>query len=276
MTAEPPQYVAFVSYGNDSVALLQWLHEHGVQDVLCLYSDTGWARDDWPERVQRGEELARSYGYRTARTKPEMPFADLVLSKRMWPQPGKQFCTEQLKVRPALQFLDQIDPDREAVCVVGVRREESRRRAQWPEWVEESDRHGGRSLWSPLVRVREAERNALVERAGFDVLPHRSMECYPCIHANKADLRLLDAHRIEQIDEMERRLAEMAGKPRPMFYTKDGRRGGGRGHPRCCALGAFRLGQGASALAVRPWSRLRRWMVRHLRNEENGDHDCQE
>ena len=230
MTAEPPEYVVLTSYGNDSIALIQWMHEHGKRDVLCLYSHTGWAQDGWDERVARGESLARSYGYAVARTQPAMEFEDLVMSKRMWPQPGKQFCTIELKAKPALRFLDEIDPHKECTCVVGIRREESRRRAQWPEYVEESERHGGRALWAPLVRVLKKERDELVCRAGFEPLPHRSMECFPCIHANKADLRLLDVQRIAQIEDMERRLSEMAGgKPRPMFFTQDGRRGGGMG-----------------------------------------------
>jgi 3'-phosphoadenosine 5'-phosphosulfate sulfotransferase (PAPS reductase)/FAD synthetase len=39
-------FVVFVSYGNDSVALLQHMHEIGAQDVSVLYSDTGWAADN--------------------------------------------------------------------------------------------------------------------------------------------------------------------------------------------------------------------------------------
>jgi hypothetical protein len=36
-------YVAFVSWGNDSIALVQWLHEHNFEGVTCVFSDTGWA-----------------------------------------------------------------------------------------------------------------------------------------------------------------------------------------------------------------------------------------
>ena len=36
-------HVLFCSYGNDSIALIQWAHERGLKDVVCLYSDTGWS-----------------------------------------------------------------------------------------------------------------------------------------------------------------------------------------------------------------------------------------
>ncbi len=121
-------------------------------------------------------------------------------------------------MKPALEWLDKVDPDREAICVIGVRREESRRRAQFPEWTEESEKHGGRDLWAPLVRVREKERDALVRRAGLEILPHRSMECYPCVNANRQDFLLLDEARIAEIEKLEQSMGHTSkGKPRYMF-----------------------------------------------------------
>jgi len=38
-------YVIFASYGNDSIALIQWAHEHNLKNVTVAYSDTGWAAD---------------------------------------------------------------------------------------------------------------------------------------------------------------------------------------------------------------------------------------
>ena len=41
-------HVLFCSYGNDSIALIQWAHERGLKGVTCLYSDTGWSARWWP------------------------------------------------------------------------------------------------------------------------------------------------------------------------------------------------------------------------------------
>lgn len=211
------EHAAFVSYGNDSIALIQHLHEYGVASVVCVFSDTRWAAPWWLERVAKGEELARSYGYETTRI-DSMGLIPLVRLKKAWPMNGKQFCTEELKIKPAMAWLEQVDPDKEMDCVVGVRREESKARAQWPEHTVESDKHGGRDLWAPLARVLTPERDALIARAGFDVLPHRSMECYPCINANKADLRLIDGRRIALIEKIENEMGFTSkGKPRTMF-----------------------------------------------------------
>lgn len=35
-----PDYVIFASYGNDSIALIQWAFEHRLQNVVVAYNDT--------------------------------------------------------------------------------------------------------------------------------------------------------------------------------------------------------------------------------------------
>ncbi len=214
-----PAYVIFCSYGNDSIALIQWAYENNLKDVACLYSDTGWAADWWHERVEKGEALARSYGFRTARTVSE-GMIELVKRKKGWPAGGGMgsFCTRELKVVPALNWLEANDPHKEATCLTGVRRSESSHRSNAPEHIDESDRHGRRDLWQPLVRHTNEMRDELIARAGFDVLPHRSMECFPCVHANIDDIRMLTPDRIALIDITERELGNTSkGKPRVMF-----------------------------------------------------------
>lgn len=214
-------HVLFCSYGNDSIALIQWAHERGLKDVVCLYSDTGWSASWWADRVAKGEALAQGYGFTTARTESE-GMLELVKRKRGWPGAGGQgqFCTAELKVLPALEWLDANDPCKEAAALTGVRRSESKHRSDAPEHVDESERHGGRDLWQPLVRHDEVMRDALLHRAGFDVLPHRSLECYPCINANIDDIRLLSEDRIKLIDITEKDLGfTKKGKPRVMFRT---------------------------------------------------------
>ncbi len=209
---------AFTSYGNDSIALIQHLHEtrKGAK-VYTVYSDTGWAAPEWIARVERAEELARSYSFEPVRI-PSEGFVPLAIRKKGFPRNGMQFCTTELKVLPAQRWLDSVDPDREGTCAVGVRREESRARALWPEWTEDSDKHGGRPLWAPLVRVTTEQRDAMIRRAGLEPLPHRSRECSPCINSNRADLRELSDERVEQIATLEAQMGWTSeGKPRTLF-----------------------------------------------------------
>ena len=214
-------YVIFASYGNDSIALIQHVHDLGKENVAVLFSDTGWAADWWEERVKEGEKFARDFGFTPFRTK-SVGMEALVKKKKGWPMGGGgAFCTAELKIKPALVWLDEYDPDDEITCIVGIRREESANRATFPEWTDESEKHGGRELWAPLVRYTDTDRNLLLHEAGFDVLPHRSKECFPCVHANRSDLVQMDESRIIHIERIEQEMGiNSKGNPRVLFRPK--------------------------------------------------------
>lgn len=218
-----PSYVIFASYGNDSIALIQWAYESGLKDVVVAYSDTGWAASWWDQRVIDAQLWAMSLGFSTHILHSEgMP--DLARRKKAWPRGGGgrfQFCTYELKEKPALEWLDQIDPNKEVTCMVGIRREESANRANFPEWTAESEGHGGRELHAPLVRYNEKMRNELIAKTPFRPLPTRSKECWPCVNARKAELKLLDDETIIKVETLEKELGiNSNGNARVMFSPK--------------------------------------------------------
>lgn len=212
-----PDAVLFASYGNDSVALIQWACEQRLGDVIVLYSDTGWAADEWTARIETMEAWVRSLGFRPMRT-TSMGLEQLVKVKKGWPRQGMQFCTLELKIRPALEFLDRIDPFGVVTCYVGVRREESRNRALFPLKVEISPNHGGRQVLAPLATLTAEQRDGLLARAGVEPLPHRSRECFPCINENRTGLREIPEDRVATVERIEKELGFTSkGKPRTMF-----------------------------------------------------------
>lgn len=201
------------SYGNDSVALIQWAHENALQGVTVAYCDTGWSTPSWPQRVARGEALARSYGFKVVQCK-SMGMAELIRQRKGWPGNGMQFCTTHLKMVPFLQWIDEADKERQAVVLIGKRRAESERRKDTPEYVDCSEVHGGRKVWHALYLHTDEERNALLGRAGFDVLPHRSLECNPCVNANRGDFLRLTPGEVERVNDLEAEIGK------PMFRPK--------------------------------------------------------
>ena len=159
-------YVISASYGNDSMAMIRWAFELGLQNVVVAYCDTGWAAPGWDLKVGAGETAAKAMGFETIRIKPEMQFADLVRHKKCFPTNRTQWCSGLLKGIPFLNWIDEADKECKAVVMVGKRREESLARKDTPEFVESSEYHGGRKLWHPLCLHTEAERDALLKRAG--------------------------------------------------------------------------------------------------------------
>ncbi len=206
------------SFGNDSCALIQWAYEEGLDDVTVLYNHTGWAAPEWAQRVDELSEWVKFIGFKFAQTESE-GFAALAERKMAFPRDGMQFCTECLKGIPTLAWLDIFDPEGDAVIHVGVRREESVRRRNFPEWVEESEFHGGRSVHAPLVRHTEQQRNELLGMAQLAPLPHRSKECDPCVNAGRYDLREVSEEKIVIIENLETKMGvgKVSGKPKTMY-----------------------------------------------------------
>lgn len=208
--------VVFASFGNDSIALIQWVFEEGFQDVTVIYNNTGWASKAWPERVLAGFSLCADYGFDYAEL-PSIGMKDLVRWKKGWPPNGPmQFCTNELKIVPSQIWLIENDPEKEMVCLTGVRREESANRKDIPVYLRHSPDHGNRPRWAPLALFGESERDELILRAGFEVLPHSSDECKPCIpNANKDDILRLSEEEIQRIEDLEKEMGfTKFGKPR--------------------------------------------------------------
>lgn len=203
-----PGYVIFASGGNDSVALVQWAKEKGLRNVAVCFSDTGWQSPAWPKRIGEFSNFVQSCGFRWFSI-PSEGFENMVIRKKGFPANKPKFCTYELKIAPAKKWLDLVDPGKDAVCMVGVRREESPARSNWPLYVDESENHGGRDLWSPLALILEPERNALIRKTGMEILSHRSRECSPCVNSNRADFRMLPEQDIKKVEALEKRTGKL-------------------------------------------------------------------
>lgn len=211
-TSQPIRFVIFVSYGNDSVALLQWAHEQELNGVAVVFTDTGWAADGWMDRVERCEAWVRSLGFTPHRTS-SIGFRQLAREKKGIPTQKLQWCSYILKIEPGARWLAEHDPDARAVCLVGVRREESQDRSDFPEWLVSSANHGGRFMLAPFATWNEKQRNELIHRAGFEVLPGRSRECR-CINSNRKDMRRFSDADWRAIHEVETEIGKTFFRPK--------------------------------------------------------------
>ena len=196
-------YIISVSYGNDSVAMIRLAYEYKLSGSQVVYCETGWAHPSWEDRILQGEGLAKEYGFTPHRIRGELLFADMVRKKKGFPHHRSQFCTGILKGIPFLKYCEENDIERNATVLIGKRREESKARENTPEYIEDSKYHGGRTVWHPLYLHNEEQRNELVLKTGMEVLPHRSLECSPCVNAKKADFQRVESARIDEIRALE-------------------------------------------------------------------------
>jgi hypothetical protein len=212
MSREPIRFVIFSSYGNDSCALIQWAHENDLKGVAVVYTDTKWAADGWKQRVIRMELWAQRLGFMTFRT-TSIGFRELARQKKGFPTQRFQWCSYILKIEPGERWLEENDPLRNAVCIIGVRRDESQDRATFPEYLVNSHNHGGRVMIAPFATWTEDDRNAMLRRAGIEPLPHRSRECR-CINSNRKDMKQFTGNDIAAIREIEAEVGKNMFRPK--------------------------------------------------------------
>lgn len=220
--------IIFSSCGNDSVALIQWAINNYLDNIVVAYSETQWGSPTWKYRVNSVKDWVMDNGGNFITIESE-GFANLVRRKKAFPANGMGFCSYELKIKPAMIWLDYFDPEKKAICYTGIMRIESEKRKNWPEVITSSPNHGGRMLLSPLACMTLEERNELLRDSGFDILPHRSMECSPCINATIRDIQQTHEHDIIKVVNLENEMGigKRSGKHKFMFRPK--RVGGAKG-----------------------------------------------
>lgn len=228
MIAIPPRIaegdlilVVSLSGGKDSTATALALKETGLPYRL-VFADTGW---EAPETYAHLDELERHLGPIAKVGHPD-GMVGRIRHRAGFPARLQRWCTRELKVRPLRDWHDRLEAEEkaESVCVVGIRAEESARRAQMADF--EDDEHWGGWMWRPILDWTVEEVLAIHHRHGVPLHPHYHrghgrVGCWPCINASKEEIRLLadaDPSRIDLIRSLEvevrqERAARNASKP---------------------------------------------------------------
>jgi len=193
-------------YGDESIALVQWAYETGLKQVKVVTIDTGWAAEDWSYRVQLGEAHARACGFHTSTIVSPITFVDAVKGRGEFPSAKFQWCSALLKGLPFLDWLDTWDPACKAIILIAKRQAAAKAHALLPEWIEKCEFHNDRMVWHPLLDIDTNERDALLQRAGFIPLNHRTLECQPCVNSSLSDLGRLREFDIRKIQDLEEKL----------------------------------------------------------------------
>jgi 3'-phosphoadenosine 5'-phosphosulfate sulfotransferase (PAPS reductase)/FAD synthetase len=211
--------VASISGGKDSTAMALHLLEQGYtqNDFVRIFFDTGWEHKttydylDYLETqigpIQRFKlNVEVNPEYKTSINKIEnmlgfeSPFVRLIYKKGIFPNGRIKYCTDLLKLKLAKQYYDLLDCD--FVNLVGVRAEESKKRAQYDEW--EYNNRFDCYTHRPLLRWDEKQVIDIHKR--FNIMPNPlylhgwdRVGCYPCIYSNKTEVGKIENARVEII-----------------------------------------------------------------------------
>lgn len=157
------------------------------------------------------------------------PFLDLCMIKGRFPSRKAQFCTEELKVMPAMVKAQALhDAGHNVVSWLGERDDESKDRAAKPS-LQRIRMPGGtnRILWRPIKPWKKEQCFDIARRHGIKPNPLYSMGmgrvgCMPCINCKKDELRQI-SHRfpgeIDRIEEWEQLVAEVSRRGMATFFA---------------------------------------------------------
>lgn len=213
MSAGTVHVLAF-SGGKDSTALYLWAIENlGRDGFIALFYDTGWEHPLTYEYVR--QLPAAAGGPEILWLKPERSMEELVLYKKTFPTRAAQFCTDELKLKTAKKFIDGLIAEGlDPVMYVGVRRDESPRRANTPEeeWDDRYDcmKRAPLATWT-VEQVWEIHRRHGVEPNPLYKLGMNRVGCMPCINSSKAELCAISQRFPEvkdKVSDLERRVNE--------------------------------------------------------------------
>lgn len=204
---EKSVFIVSVSGGKDSAALaaeMKRLAEETGIEVRYVFADTGW---EAPETYEYLATMERVLGITIDRVGFPGGMLAKIRERAGFPNGGAKWCTDELKLRPLRAYHDAIaaECDTDTINVIGVRAEESAKRAKLAEW-EYSDEWRG-YVWRPIHALTIADVLAIHHHAGLPVNPlykrgHGRVGCYPCFRETKGGIALIAEHSPERIDEL--------------------------------------------------------------------------
>lgn len=203
------------NYGDESIALTQWLYESEyaktAASVQVVYIDTGWAASNWQERILNGEAHAKRCGFTVVHLKSPITFPEAVFGRGTFPSSKFTWCTGLLKGLPLLDWLDEktVDLEGKAIILLAKRRAATRFHQDLQPLIERCQYHADRTVWHAILDVSNVERDALLARAGFEPLNHRSLECQPCVNSSSQDLACLTTEDHTKLRLLESRLGQV-------------------------------------------------------------------
>jgi len=206
------------SGGKDSTALVLWAREHFGDAFLPLFCDTGWEHPLTLAYVEHINQTVLGGRLVTVRSAKYADMVDLVTRKGRVPSVKARFCTEELKVLPARDYLRTLADA--PVVYQGVRAAESKPRHD-----------AGPRVWSdvydcwvfrPLFHWTAERVFALHKRHGVEPNPLYKLGasrvgCFPCINVNLGELKRVG----ETLPEIWERAATLERAATRTFFPPD-------------------------------------------------------
>ncbi len=226
------------SGGKDSHAALLWaVNKYGAKNIVAQFSDTGWESPLTYQHIQETVEKLK-VELLVLKSKKYDGMVDLAVKKKRFPSMKARFCTEELKIKPFIDWV--LDEARDNLLIIqGIRASESKARSQMSagcrmfKFYFESygrDKHGKekfhkyrkKEVLAWCNKYDDSIMRPFFTKSGQDVINYildhghepnplyrmgmKRVGCFPCINANIPQLKQLHkrfADRMEEVAEIE-------------------------------------------------------------------------
>lgn len=222
-----------MSGGKDSTATALFLKEHDIK-FTPIFSNTGWEHDltykyikDVLEPIFGTFIKVRNEKYLKENDEWAKGFEQAVLYHKRFPDFHRKFCTIDLKVVPLQNFYSDIflKTKVKPITCLGIRADESFKRSKQVKREEKDETTLYRPIlnWS-LNEVIEIHKKYNIEPNPLYLKGMSRVGCFPCIYANKSEIRVLaklHPERFEHIDKLEKKIndiQEQRGKKRTYTF----------------------------------------------------------
>lgn len=184
-----------LSSGKDSTALWGWaILESGypIETIRGSFSDTENEYSEVYTQIAALDAFGKKHGVAPIRTLRSEGFLKLAQRKKRFPSARARFCTEELKIKPMIYYLQELWLDGyEVVLHSGVRANESFERSLMPEWGEQNFC----KIRRPLLKWSIADVWNAHKRYGLPINPlyftgRKRVGCRLCCMSNKQDVRI--------------------------------------------------------------------------------------
>lgn len=249
----------FFSGGKDSQAcLILAAKKYGIDNIQAVFCDTDWEN---PVTYDHIHKVCDSMGVRLITIKSEKykGMVDLAVKKKRFPSTNARFCTEELKVRPSIDFV--LSQKSNVIIVEGIRGSESKHRSlmsnQCSYFKYYFEQYGHDKNGNPRYRTYRKKDviewtkkyNADIERLVFDYSAQDVIDttinngqqpnplyyngfsrvgCFPCIMARLKEMKQIIKvypERIDEIREAENKVGKSFFPPSyiPKWACKNGK-----------------------------------------------------
>lgn len=218
----------FFSGGKDSqAALIHSVNRYGVDRCEAVFCDTGW---EHPLTYEHIETVTKQLGVKLVTLKNEKydGMVDLAVKKKRFPSTKARFCTEELKSKPAIDYV--LSHCEHLIVIEGIRKNESFSRSKmepecmyfrhYYEPMENGKKHTYRVkdvrnwykewnadkirpvfYWTSqmvidYILANGQQPNPLYYQ-GF-----KRVGCFPCIMSRHADIKLIIENHPEQLQRL--------------------------------------------------------------------------